>query len=478
MVNLSSLSEAERWSEATAELAARLKLRQSLRTWAIEALAPVELKPAAHHLLLLRKLQNLLVGRRGSRRLMVHMPPGAAKSTYGSVLFPVWALAARPRTSVVMACHTASLAEHLGRSVRHLAAENELRLGYELAADDRSAQRFSTNLGGSFFATGVHGPLTGRRADVIIVDDPVKSLAEAESRTARDSLYEWFRVDLLTRLRPGGRVVLIMTRWHPDDLAGRLAADGGWEVLSLPALAEPGDPLGRREGAALWPAWEDCAALEQVRASVGERAWAALYQQSPRVREGGMFDPARIQCVGGDSELGVREAVRGWDLAATAERNSVNPDWTVGVKLGRLEDGRFVILDVTRMRAGPAAVEALIMETAARDGAAVKISLPQDPGQAGKYQIETLVRRLAGYRVAGSVESGSKELRAGPVATQIDAGNVLMIRAVWNQVFTDEIRDFPYGTKDDQIDALSRAFMTLVGTPPPARVLRVPLIGR
>jgi len=415
---------------------------------------------------------------RSSPRLMVHMPPGAAKSTYGSVLFPAWALARQPKFSVLLACHTASLAEHFGRSVRHLAVEHAARLGFALRTDERSAQRFSTNQGGSFFATGVHGPLTGRRADLVIVDDPVKSSAEAESRTARDALHEWFRVDLLTRLRPGGRVVLIMTRWHPDDLAGRLAADGGWDVLSLPALAELDDPLGRAAGTPLWPAWEDRATLEKVRTSVGERAWAALYQQSPRARQGGMFDPTRIQTIPAESIPQLREIVRAWDLAATADRGGADPDWTAGVKLGRLADGRFMVLDVVRLRTGPAGVEDLILETAARDGNEVQISLPQDPGQAGKYQVQTLVRRLAGYRVTASVEAGSKELRAGPVATQIDAGNMLMARAGWNQAFLDEIRDFPHGTKDDQVDALSRAFMTIANTPQPARVLRVPLFGR
>ena len=463
--------------EAARELATRREIRQSLRAWSTEALAPAELSPAPHHLLLMARLQDLLIGRAGCRRLMVQMPPGAAKSTYGSVLFPVWALAARPKLSVVLACHTASLAEHLGRAVKHLAFEHATRLGFALRADDRSAQRFSTEGGGSFFATGVRGPLTGRRADLVIVDDPIKSLVEAESLAARNALYEWFRVDLLTRLRPGGRVVLIMTRWHPDDLAGRLAADGGWDVLRLPALAEADDPLGREPGAPLWPDWEDQAALAQVRASVGERAWAALYQQSPRARDGGMFDPDKIQIVGQDSIFALRDIARGWDLAAT-EAGSANPDWTVGVKLGRLEDGRFVILDVSRVRLGPAAVEQEILAVAARDGDEVKISLPQDPGQAGKYQVQNLIRKLAGHRVTTSLESGAKELRASPVAAQMDAGNIAMVRAHWNQAFLDEIRDFPHGTKDDQVDALARSFMCLVAGTRPARAIRVPLIGR
>ncbi len=441
-------------------------------------MAPAGIKPAAHHRMLLARLARLMSDHGKGGRLMVHMPPGSAKSTYGSVIFPAWALAAEPRTSVLLACHTASLAEHFGRAVRHLAGDHAPRLGYGLLTSERAAGRFATDRGGSFFACGVNGPLTGRRAELVIVDDPIKSIAEADSLAVRDALYEWFRVDLMTRLRPGGRVVLIMTRWHNDDLAGRLAADGGWDVLRLPALAEADDPLGRSEGAPLWPDWEDGDALEQKRASVGERAWAALYQQAPRLAEGSMFAVDKIHTIKSSVLPMVRDVVRGWDLAATESVAGGNPDWTVGVKCARMEDGRFAILDVARTRAAPAAVEDFIAITAERDGTEVKISLPQDPGQAGKYQVQQLAKRLAGYRLMPSREVGSKQLRAGPVASQIDAGNMFMAIAPWNQTLLDELKDFPFGSKDDQVDALSRAFLAVTDAPQPARVVRVPLIGR
>lgn len=462
-------------------MALRETIRHSLTDWATFALAPLGQAPAPHHLLLLRRLQALASGQGAGRRLMIHMPPGSAKSTYASILFPVWWLARRRRSSVLMASHTADLAERFGRSVRSLVDEHALRLGYGLAPNERAARRFATTAGGEFYATGVRGPVVGRRADLAIIDDPVKSRAEAESRRAREQLHEWFRADLVTRLRPHARIVLIMTRWHPDDLAGRLAAEGGWDVLSLPAVAGDNDPLGREPGAPLWPEWEDRPALAGKRAAVGERAWAALYQQAPRAREGGLFDPDRIGMMpphAAAEAQGAAEIVRAWDLAATAQIGSRDPDWTVGLKLMRTREGSYAVLDIVRLRGSPAIVEDAIMTTAARDGAGVRISLPQDPGQAGKHQALYLVRQLAGYRVSVSPESGSKETRAMPIASQIEGGNVALLPAPWNAAFLDELRDFPHGAKDDQVDALSRAFTMLTETRPAATRRNFAVTGR
>src|SRR5271157_2492164 len=256
--------------------------RQLIRNSLIEWARLVGFEPAPHHLLLIAELEA--VSRGEVDRLMVLMPPGAAKSTYASVLFPAWWLAQHPTSNIVAASHTAELAEHFGRQVRSLIVEHGLRLGFGLAADNRAAGRWQTTRRGQYFATGVRGPITGRRADLVVIDDPVKSHAEADSAVLREHVWNWFRSDLTARLKPHGRIVLIMTRWHVDDLGGRLLAQqpDHWRLVRLPALAEADDPMGRPEGAALWPEWEDVAALERKRAEVGERVWAALFQQTPR----------------------------------------------------------------------------------------------------------------------------------------------------------------------------------------------------
>lgn len=284
------------------------------------------------------------------------------------------------------------------------------------------------------------------------LDDPIKSSLEADSAPARDRLWDWYRSDLLTRLRPGGRIVIVMTRWHPDDIGGRLlAGSDAWRTLRLPALAEPDDPLGRSEGQPLWPEWEGAEAINRKRLALGDRAFSALFQQSPTAPGGRLFRPDRIT-IRDDDPAG--PSVRAWDLAASTRGN---PDWTVGLRLIRTEQG-FHVSDVVRLQGEPHAVEAAIRRTAELDGRTVSISLPQDPGQAGRHQATWLTGRLAGYRVDASPETGSKETRASPVASQVNAGNVSLARAAWNGPFLEELQDFPAGAKDDQVDALSRAF--------------------
>ncbi len=461
-------------SALATERTLRKGIRADLAAWASLALASRGHTPAAHHRLLIDELAGPAATQ--ADRLMLLLPPGAAKSTYASLLFPPWWLARNPGGSIIAASHTASLAQHFGRGVRGLITEHGGRLGYHLLPGHRAAHSFATTTGAEYFATGVRGAITGRRADLILIDDPIKSQAQADSPTAREQLWSWFRSDLLTRLKPGGRIVLIMTRWHPDDLGGRLLDSAEpWRTLRLPALAEANDPLGREPGAALWPEWESAAALARKRAVIGERTFAALFQQDPRPRTGRLFLAARITTEESPASL---TAVRAWDLAATAETPGRDPDFTVGLKLARDAAGRFVVLDIVRLRGGPHEVEQAIVSTAAADGPTVTIGLPQDPGQAGRAQIRYLTGRLAGYRVTASPETGAKETRAMPAASQVNAGNIALRHAPWNRAFLEELQDFPDGTKDDQVDALSRAMAMLTDAPAPIRRTSIPVLGR
>ena len=268
----------------------------------------------------------------------------------------------------------------------------------------------------------------GRRADLVIIDDPVKSQADAESPRQREHVWEWYKSDLTTRLKPGGKVVLIMTRWHPADLGGQLLEQAGpeWRVVRLPALAEPNDPLGRSLGAALWPEWEDETALMRKRDLIGERAWSALFQQAPLPSGGRLFAVDNITTVEPDGDAG--PVVRAWDLAATGDTGRNDPDWTVGIKMSRDKIGRYLILDVARIRGTPHQVEELVVRTAHKDGSKVTVAIPEDPGQAGKSQMAYLTRQLAGFHVVSSRETGSKATRAMPLASQVEAGNVSIVQ--------------------------------------------------
>ena len=443
-------------------------LRGALRTWAEAALQDSGYQPAAHHLYLISELEKLAAGE--FDRLMVLMPPGSAKSTYTSLLFPVWWFLRHPRSTVICASHSLGLARSFGRRARDLVQEHADQLGFAIKPGHRAADNWSTTEGGEYFAVGVRGSIIGRRADLIIIDDPVKSHAIADSRRQRDFIWDWYKSDVSTRLKPGGRVALVMTRWHKDDLGGQLqaTAEDGWRVLRLPALAEAGDPLGRPPGEPLWPEWEGKDALARRRALIGDRAWSALYQQRPHAPGGSVFRIDRIT----ETEAAEPEdhVVRGWDFAATAKRDGNEPDWTVGVKLWRAGDRRWVVLDVVRIRGSALQVEELLLKTAAQDGRKVTIALPQDPGQAGKFQASWFTGRLRGFHVVSTRESGPKTSRARYVASQVEAGHVEIVRAPWNRAFLEELRDFPGTTHDDQVDALARAFNTLETEPiAPAR---------
>ena len=410
-------------------------------------------------------------------RLMLLLPPGHAKSTYASVLFPAWYLARQARASIITACHTADLADHFARQTRDIIRSHGQTIDLALLRDDRAAGRWRTQSGGDYFACGIRGPITGRRADLVLIDDPIKSHIEADSPSARNALWNWYRSDLSTRLKPRGRIVLTMTRWHPDDLGGRLIdADPTWTVLRLPALAEEADPLGRVPGQALWPEWEDEAALERRRRDMGSRMWSALFQQNPTMDSEALFATTRIPVV--DTAPALRREIRAWDLAATAAGDGRDPDWTVGLKLAQAEDGSHLVTDIVRFRAGPGEVADTIRAVATQDGPAVTVALPQDPGQAGKQQVAWLTQRLAGFRVRASPETGSKVTRATVAAAAIETGTLSVLRAPWNLQFLDELRDFPNGRKDDQVDALSRGFAQLSATQNSTTRLSLPHLAR
>lgn len=440
--------------------------------WCEQAIGQSDMRPAAHHRAMLAALQRMEGG--AAQRLMVLMPPGSAKSTYASVLFPAWWLARHPRHSIIAASHTARLAEHFGRSVRSLLTTHAEQLGFHARQDAHAAGNFLTSEGGGYFAVGVLGAVTGRRADLAVIDDPIASFAQADSTARRDRLWDWFRSELATRMKPSGRMLLVMTRWHADDLAGRLIEQGGWDTLRFPALAEADDALGRAPGEALWPDWEGRDLLLQKRLLLGERVFAALFQQAPLGPAGTLFDVSKLDWVDATRP---GTAVRAWDLAASGP-DARDADWTVGLRLLRAEDGSFVVEDVIRLRVTPQDVLQLIRRAAEADGEDVAIGLPQDPGQAGKSQVLYLAKMLAGFRVDASPERGSKAARAALVAAQVAAGNVGLRRAGWNRAFLDELAAFPNGSKDDQVDALSRAFGMLTSRQGAARFVSMPFGAR
>lgn len=394
-------------------------------------------------------------------RLALFMPPRHAKSETATIRYPVFRLLQRPTLRVLVTGYNERFARKLGRKTRNLAVQHGLKLASDSAAQDE----WSTTDGGLLMARGVGSPPTGQGFDLILIDDPIKSREEADSEVFRESAWEWYSEEIYSRLEPGGAIVLTLTRWHEDDVAARALASEPFDALRLPALAEPGDPLGREPGEALWPERFGVEELSRIRSVMrteqGERAWEALFQQNPTPREGAFFKVGSLTIE--DRPPACSDRVRAWDLAA-----SVDGDWTVGVLMGRAPDGRFVVLDVVRGRWTPGEVEQQIRRTAESDGFDVRIRLPEDPGAGGVAWARRLVSMLAGYNVRAVRVSGrgDKTVRASPLAAQIESGNVFCARRMWTGAFVEELRAFPAGKHDDQVDAAADAFDELAGVKP------------
>jgi predicted phage terminase large subunit-like protein len=238
---------------------------------------------ADHHRRICEKLEA--VERGDIDRLMIFMPPRHGKSELASKRFPAWCLGRRPARQIIAASYNSDLANDFGRNVRNIVDEAEFREVFpdvSLAPDSHAANRMNTDHGGAYVAAGVGTAVTGRGAHIALIDDPFKDREEADSERRRDIVWDWYRSTLFTRLMPGGAIVLIQTRWHEDDLAGRLLeCETDWDVLDLPAIDN--------DGKALWPEWYDETALERIKNTIGPREWSALYQQKPQPDEGTFF---------------------------------------------------------------------------------------------------------------------------------------------------------------------------------------------
>ena len=391
------------------------------------------------------------------------MPPRHGKSEFASKYFPPWYIGTFPDRRVVLASYEADFAAGWGRKARDLFAEHGPEyFNASVKKTSSSASRWDVegNTGGMDTA-GVGGAMTGKGAHLLIIDDPVKNAEEANSETYRNKAWDWYTSTAYTRLEPGGAVVLIQTRWHEDDLAGRViekAKQTGeeWDILNLPAIALENDAAGRQPGEALWPERYDLARLSEIEKTIGPYWFSALFQQTPQPHGGGFFKWAwyKDKMVDG---LPIRaERVRYWDTAGTEGGG----DYTVGALVSRDDHGLFYVEDIVRGQWSPHHRNQEIVATAKRDGTDVQIWLEQEAGVGGKDRTNDTIRELAGYYVRAEPATGSKENRAEPFAAQSEAGNVVVKRADWNHAWLTELCGFPFG-KDDQVDATSGAFNRL-----------------
>lgn len=456
-VNLATTNYAPSYKiKAAAELERRRRLRERspFGAW-LHEVTPSFTWDAAHLLLIRDKLEAIERGELS--RLMIFLPPRHGKSELATVRYPVWRLQRDPTLSVIVGAYNVTLAESFSRKSRRI-AEQVLQLDGERKAADE----WMTTAGGVFRGAGVGTGVTGKGARLIIIDDPVKSREEANSQAYRDRVWNWYRDDLYTRLEPGGAIVLIMTRWHEDDLAGRILASEdapNWTVINLPALAEENDALGRAPGEALWPVRFGVGDLERIRMVLGSSSFSALYQQRPTAPEGEMFKRHWFEMV--DVAPYYAQRVRYWDKAGTEGGSGA---YTCGVLMVRDGHNRFYVEDVIRGRWSALERETIIKQTAVADEARfgrVEVWQEQEPGSGGKESAEATARNLAGHIIHTERVTGDKVTRAEPFAAQAEAKNVALVKGAWNSAYLDELTSFPFSKHKDQVDASSGAFNKL-----------------
>ena len=387
------------------------------------------------------------------KRLVITVPPRHGKSEMGTIRYPVFRLQQDPAQRVVIAAYSQTLANTFSRKARRIAQDL-----LSLASDRKAVEQWDTIEGGGLRAVGVGAGITGLGANLIIIDDPVKSREEAESEAYRERVWNWYRDDLYTRLEPGGAVVLTMTRWHEDDLAGRILGSedaDNWTVVNLPAIAEEGDPLQREPGDALCPERYDIDALQDRRRVLGEYGFNALFQQRPSPPAGGLFKRSWWQTYRELPQLD--RIITSWDLTF---KDGPNTDYVVGLVIGQ-KGATFYLLDCIRDRLDITETIPAIVNTFNRYKPVATVVEDKANGPA---VISMLKSKIPGLIAVNP--QGGKFSRAAAISPMIEAGNVyLPERSSWASALIEEAAAFPNAAHDDQVDALSQGLAWLRSRP-------------
>lgn len=420
-------------------------------------------RDAPHHRLIARKLEA--VERGEITRLMITMPPRHGKSMLASEFFPAWYLGRNPDHSVVMATYAQDLADDFGRKVKAQIEDRsyqEIFQGVGLADDSKSVKRFHVEVNnevieggyehsllqrGSFYAVGVGGPLTGRGAHLLLIDDPVKNREDADSEVIRKKTKSWYTSTAYTRLMPGGRVVIIQTRWHEDDLSGWLLDEHkheGWELLNLPAISD--------DGKALWPEQYDLEALNRIQKAIGTRDWSALYQQKPTPDEGDYFKADWLKPYDTAPSRETMRVYGGSDYAVTADGG----DYTVHVVVGLDPDGKMFLLDLWRKQA---ASDEWVESFCDLVKKWKPLGWAEEQGQiksgVGPFLIKQMRESKAYVAREQFPTRGDKAVRAQSIRGRMALEGLYVPKdAAWRADFESELLRFPAGVHDDQVDAI------------------------
>ena len=402
-------------------------------------------------------------------RLIISWPPRHGKSRLATVATPIWILENFPHLNIILATYGADLSTDFGREVRDLFEHNSNILNERIRPDVKSVGRFMTTKGGGMLSVGLGGAITGKGANVFLIDDYIKTMAEALSKSKRDADWEWFTGTAYHRLEPDASMIIIATRWHEDDLIGRILKHfpGEWEHIKFHAEALENDPLGREPGEPLFPERYDRAQLADRKRVLGTMFYNALFQQEPVDEEARVTNRDWLEIVDAlppDAESLLHFA-RIWDFGGGKGKEN---DPTVGTLLAvnKLTLQAWVV-DIARKRASPEVIEQLVKAKAMQDGVNTRILMEQEPGASGLQLVSHYKNNvLPHYKVEGCPATSSKLVRAQPFLAACEAGKVKLLKRPWNEPFLDEFSDFPGGDHDDQVDTCAIGYNRLLGAKP------------
>jgi predicted phage terminase large subunit-like protein len=412
---------------------------------------------AKHHRLIAAELEKTA---QGPYNVIICMPPGHAKSRYASVLFPTYVMGRFPEKSIVMASHTANLAHKWGRFCRRIIMQEKYKYLFktELRQDSKAADRFELENGSEYFACGMLGGVAGQRADLTILDDPVKSFEEAGSPLMRDKVWDAFIEEFGTREKPGASTIIMMTRRHEDDIIGRVLNSPGaknWNLLSLPAIAEDNDPMGREPGEALWPDYIPLDMLMRKRESLGVRdmrMWNSLYQQRPTIEEGFYFKREWVQLI---NKLPSGLVYYGASDYAVSEGRG---DYTVHIVIGHdQKTDDIYVVKIWRRQTTPDVWITAFLDLCEKYK---PLLWAEESGQIEKSVGPFLEKQMRDRNLFVLREqfgsSTDKPTRARAIQGYFARKKVFILNdETWTPSLISELLAFPDGTFDDQVDTLS-----------------------
>tara|TARA_R100000700_G_scaffold25454_2_gene32215 strand:+ start:440 stop:1903 length:1464 start_codon:yes stop_codon:yes gene_type:complete len=408
-----------------------------------------------HHKIIAKKFEA--IANKDIKRLIVNMPPRHTKSEFASFLFPAWMMGREPRLKIIQTSHTAELAQRFGRKVRNLIDTQDYQNvfpGMELSADSKAAGRWETNAGGEYFSAGVGGAITGRGADLLIIDDP-HSEQDALSATALENAWEWYSSGPRQRLQPGGAIVIVMTRWNTKDITGELIKAQGqpkadqWDIIEFPAILPSDKPV--------WPEYWQKEELESVKASISVAKWNAQWQQNPTAEEGAIIKREWWQTWEKSQMPGLMHVIQSYDTAfskkETADYSAIT---TWGIFMPDEKTPNIILLDMKKGRWDFPEMKEIAYDS-------YKYWEPESVVIEAKATGMPLTQelRMRGIPVINFTPSkGNDKLsRVNAVAPLFQSGVVWAPDEVWAEEVIEECAAFPYGEYDDLVDSMTQALM-------------------